>query len=157
MKDGEGTRRHRVPSPFRAFLAPRPREARSRGHPSDGYASGTGAVLSHHGKPHGADGRPLTRFPTVQKHRVPPRSSSPIAARAVFGSIPSFLASLFRSSFEFEPAVARFAPRLVSRTGSVPTLGARASRAVVNRVRAPQNSPCGFPWRGGARGVAPSA
>lgn len=24
----------------------------------------------HHGKPHGADGRPLTRFPTVQKHRM---------------------------------------------------------------------------------------
>lgn len=56
---------------FSRSLSSQPsRDARSRGHPSDGYASGTGAVLLHHGKPHGADGRPLTRFPTVQKHRM---------------------------------------------------------------------------------------
>ena len=65
-----------------------------------------------------------------------------------------FFASLMRSSFVPVPAVARADPRIAQRNAPVPTLGARAPDAVGNRVRASQESPCGFPWRGRARGVA---
>ena len=64
---------------------------------------------------------------------------------------PSSPCRLQVSPFSPVPAVARADPRIAQRNAPVPTLGARAPGAVGNRVRAPQESPCGFPWRDRAR------
>ena len=85
------------------------------------------------------------------------RAFRPPSARSALGAVFPLLAIFMRFPFEPEPADARFVSRIALRIVPVLTLGDRASCAVVNRVRALQESPCGFPWRGRTRGVAPSA